>query len=78
MCLQSLILLTHLLKHGSERVVTNAREHLYDLRALEHYQYRDEQGKDQGINGRVEEMYVKAMQFYSASPCQGADRVSTR
>lgn len=34
---QSLLLLAHLIKNGSERVVTSAREHLYDLRSLEHY-----------------------------------------
>lgn len=40
------------MKNGSERVVTNAREHLFDLRSLEHYQFVDEQGKDQGINSK--------------------------
>lgn len=49
---KSLILLNYLIKNGSERVVTNAREHLFDLRSLEHYQCVDEQGKDQGANGR--------------------------
>lgn len=38
MCdVQSLLLLAHLIKNGSERVVTSAREHLYDLRSLESY-----------------------------------------
>jgi len=32
--------------------VTSAREHLYDLKTLESFSYSDEQGKDQGINGR--------------------------
>lgn len=35
--LQSLLLLAHLIRNGSERVVTSAREHLYDLRSLESY-----------------------------------------
>jgi len=42
-----------LIKNGSDKVVTSAREHLYDLRNLETFAYTDEQGKDQGINGRI-------------------------
>jgi hypothetical protein len=33
-------------------VVTNAREHVYDMKPLEEFTFRDERGKDQGINGR--------------------------
>ena len=50
-CFQSLLLLNYLVKNGSERVVTSAREHLYDLRQLENYTFTDEYGKDEGING---------------------------
>ncbi|XP_054167037.1 clathrin interactor 1-like isoform X2 [Oppia nitens] len=49
---KSLLLLAYLVKNGSERVVTSAREHIYDLRSLENYSYIDEIGKDQGINVR--------------------------
>ena len=42
---KSLLLLDYLLKHGSERVVTSAREHIYDLRNLENYTCVDENGK---------------------------------
>ncbi|XP_021357829.1 clathrin interactor 1-like isoform X3 [Mizuhopecten yessoensis] len=49
---KSLLLLTYLLKNGSERVVTSSREHLYDLRSLESYTFTDEHGKDQGLNVR--------------------------
>lgn len=49
---KSLLLLDYLLKNGSERVVTSAREHIYDLRSLENYSFVDENGKDQGINIR--------------------------
>ncbi|VDO84927.1 unnamed protein product [Soboliphyme baturini] len=48
---KSLILLEYLIKSASERVITNAREHLFDLRLLENYQYFDEKGKDQGYRG---------------------------
>ncbi|NWH23384.1 EPN4 protein, partial [Grus americana] len=54
----SLLLLAYLIRNGSERVVTSAREHIYDLRSLENYHFVDENGKDQGINIRqkVKEM----------------------
>ena len=48
---KGLLLLSYLIKNGSERVVTSAREHLYDLRGLETYTFIDEFGKDQGKNG---------------------------
>ncbi|XP_052745085.1 telomere length regulation protein TEL2 homolog [Bicyclus anynana] len=47
-----LLLLSYLVRNGSERVVTSAREHIYDLRSLENYTFADELGKDQGINVR--------------------------
>jgi len=49
--MQSLLLLTYLLRNGSERVVTSTREHLHDLRVLEQYVCVDEHGRDQGMNG---------------------------
>ncbi|XP_013397811.1 clathrin interactor 1 isoform X2 [Lingula anatina] len=49
---KALLLLNYLIRNGSERVVTSAREHIYDLRGLEPYQFIDEHGKDQGINVR--------------------------
>lgn len=45
-------MLSYLVKNGSERVVTSAREHIYDLRSLESYTFVDENGKDQGVNVR--------------------------
>ncbi|XP_056117795.1 clathrin interactor 1a [Rhinichthys klamathensis goyatoka] len=55
---KSLLLLAYLIRNGSERVVTSAREHLYDLRSIESYHCVDENGKDQGVNVRqkVKEM----------------------
>ncbi|XP_048486589.1 uncharacterized protein LOC105398848 isoform X1 [Plutella xylostella] len=47
-----LLLLSYLVRNGSERVVTSAREHIYDLRSLENYTHVDDLGKDQGINVR--------------------------
>ena len=42
---KSLLLLDYLIKNGSERVVTSAREHIYDLRSLENYTFVDDNGK---------------------------------
>ncbi|XP_035016740.1 clathrin interactor 1a isoform X2 [Hippoglossus stenolepis] len=55
---KSLLLLAHLIRNGSERVVTSTREHLYDLKSLQSYHFVDENGKDQGVNVRqkVKEM----------------------
>ncbi|XP_028322724.1 clathrin interactor 1-like isoform X2 [Gouania willdenowi] len=36
---KALLLLAHLIRNGSERVVTSAREHIYDLRSLENYYF---------------------------------------
>ncbi|EFO18762.2 hypothetical protein LOAG_09733 [Loa loa] len=49
---KSLTLLHYLLKNGSERVVSNARDHLFEMRTLESYKFIDEKGKDQGLNVR--------------------------
>ncbi|KAJ8972748.1 hypothetical protein NQ317_013802 [Molorchus minor] len=49
---KALLVLNYLIKNGSERVVTSAREHIYDLRSLENYTYIDDIGKDQGVNIR--------------------------
>ncbi|OZC11114.1 hypothetical protein X798_01940 [Onchocerca flexuosa] len=49
---RSLTLLHYLLKNGSERVVNNARDHLFEMRTLESYKFIDEKGKDQGLNVR--------------------------
>ncbi|KAI6187592.1 ENTH domain-containing protein [Aphelenchoides besseyi] len=49
---KSLILLNGLLKSGSERVISNARDRLFELRALESYSCIDERGRDQGVNIR--------------------------
>ncbi|XP_044272085.1 clathrin interactor 1 isoform X2 [Tribolium madens] len=49
---KSLLVLNYLVKNGSERVVTSAREHIYDLRSLENFSFIDDLGKDQGVNIR--------------------------
>jgi epsin len=51
--LQALQLLEYLIKHGSERVVDDARSHLSTIKMLRSFHYIDEKGKDQGINGNL-------------------------
>ena len=50
---KSLVVLNYLVKNGAERVVTSAREHIYDLKSLENYSCVDETGKDNGQNVRL-------------------------
>lgn len=49
---KGLLVVSYLLRNGSERFVTSTREHINDLRALQNFQFHDEHGKDQGINVR--------------------------
>lgn len=49
---KALQLLEYIVKHGSERVVDEARAHLATIKILRNFHYIDEKGKDQGINGR--------------------------
>ncbi|EXJ83293.1 hypothetical protein A1O1_06912 [Capronia coronata CBS 617.96] len=49
---KALQLLEYLVKHGSERVIDDARSHLSLLRMLRQFYYIDPNGKDQGINVR--------------------------
>jgi hypothetical protein len=51
---QSLLLLEHLVKNGSENLVEHAKSRVYDLRTLKQYAMIDEKGKDQGINGKTD------------------------
>jgi epsin len=44
-------LLEYLVKHGSERVVDDARSHISTLKMLRSFHYIDDKGKDQGLNG---------------------------
>ncbi|EHA53543.1 hypothetical protein MGG_10448 [Pyricularia oryzae 70-15] len=49
---KALQLLEFLIKHGSERVIDDARSHLTLLKMLRQFHYIDQNGKDQGINVR--------------------------
>lgn len=49
---KALQLLEFLIKHGSERVIDDARSHLTLLKMLRQFQFIDANGKDQGLNVR--------------------------
>jgi len=49
---KTLNLLEYLLRHGSERVIEDARDHMRDLKRLQKFEYVDPEGKDCGINVR--------------------------
>ncbi|GLB38596.1 putative epsin N-terminal homology (ENTH) domain containing protein [Lyophyllum shimeji] len=49
---KALQLLEYLIKHGSERVVDDARSHVSTIKMLRNFHYIDEKGKDEGINVR--------------------------
>lgn len=49
---KALQLLEYLIKHGSERVVDDARSHISMVKMLRNFHYIDDKAKDQGINVR--------------------------
>ncbi|EJU02936.1 ENTH-domain-containing protein [Dacryopinax primogenitus] len=49
---KALQLLEYIVKHGSERVVDDARAHLATIKMLRNFHYIDDKGKDQGVNIR--------------------------
>lgn len=48
--MQALSLLDHLVKNGTERVVENARDHMFKLRQLSDFSYHDGSA-DKGAGG---------------------------
>jgi hypothetical protein len=69
---KALQLLEYLIKHGSERVVDDARSHISTLKMLRNFHYIDDKGKDEGVNGSSRPSFQLApttlMQFRSAQP----------
>ena len=57
---QTLVLLRELVRFGSDRVVEETRDHMYNLRGLENFRYQEE-GKEKG-NGIREISKVWATQ----------------
>ncbi|TIA82762.1 hypothetical protein E3P98_01151 [Wallemia ichthyophaga] len=55
---KALQLLEYLVKHGSERVVDDARAHLSTIKMLRNFHFIDDKSKDQGINVRNRAMEI--------------------
>jgi len=49
---KTLNLLDYLLRHGSERVIEDARDHVRDIKKMHKFEYTDADGKDCGLNVR--------------------------
>ncbi|EOD18907.1 hypothetical protein EMIHUDRAFT_209558 [Emiliania huxleyi CCMP1516] len=43
-------MLDYILRHGSERVIEDAKDHLREIKKLQKFEYVDPDGKDQGVN----------------------------
>ena len=56
--IKALQLLEYLIKHGSERVVDDARSHISTLKMLRNFHYIDDKGKDEGLNGKFIHLYL--------------------
>ncbi|CAJ0925092.1 3063_t:CDS:10 [Entrophospora sp. SA101] len=52
---KALQLLEYLVKHGSERVVDDARAHIASIKVMKSFSYFDEKGKDQGLSGNYKD-----------------------
>ncbi|XP_029446037.1 ENTH domain-containing protein 1 isoform X3 [Rhinatrema bivittatum] len=58
---KSLTLLDHLIKNGSEKVIHQCREGLFNIQTLKEFQYVDEAGRDQGFHVREKSRQVLAL-----------------
>merc|ERR1719329_1812062 len=68
---KTLNLLEYLLRHGSERVIEDARDHMRDLKRLQKFEYVDPEGKDCGINVREKARINKNKYSGTSSESQG-------
>src|SRR4051812_17541322 len=59
-CWQSLMLLRELLRFGSDRVVEETRDHMYNLRTLDRF-YHQEDGKERGNGNREIERKIREL-----------------
>lgn len=49
---KALVLLEYLIKHGAERVIEESRSHMFKLKALTSFSYKDEEGREKGTGIR--------------------------
>ena len=70
---KALQLLEYLIKHGSERVVDDARSHISTIKMLRNFHYIDDKGKDEGLNGKLPTSCITALEI-----ADGGDVVRNR
>ncbi|KAG6597635.1 Clathrin interactor EPSIN 2 [Cucurbita argyrosperma subsp. argyrosperma] len=58
---KGLTVLEYLVGHGSERVIDDIREHVYQISTLSNFQYIDSSGRDQGNNVRKKSQNLVAL-----------------
>ncbi|RVW58949.1 Clathrin interactor EPSIN 2 [Vitis vinifera] len=58
---KALTVLEYLVGHGSERVIDEIREHIYQISTLSDFQYIDSSGRDQGSNVRKKSQSLVAL-----------------
>ena len=55
------MLLDHLVKNGSDRVVQQCRDNISSIHALKDFQFIDKDGRDQGANGELHASMIKLL-----------------
>lgn len=55
---QALVVLDYILKTGSERVTEHCKDNMFTIQTLKDFVFVDKEGKDQGINGELEQILV--------------------
>ena len=68
---KTLNMLDYILRHGSERVIEDAKDHLREIKKLQKFEYVDPDGKDQGVNVRE-----KAKRCTAVASCQRPSSLS--
>lgn len=71
---QALQLLEYLIKHGSERVVDDARSHISTLKMLRNFHYIDDKGKDEGQNSMSPPHVSPALSYILPPPVRNRAR----
>ena len=73
---KTLSLLDYLVRHGSDRAIDEARDHLREIKRLQRFEYVDPDGKDCG--GNVREKARQIVELLSDNEALNAERDKAR
>jgi len=73
---KTLNMLDYILRHGSERVIEDAKDHLREIKKLQKFEYVDPDGKDQGVN--VREKARQLVEMLTSEEALNAERDKAR